>query len=390
MNRYRESLSGIFNTGETEEHVPRFVDSTNRKSSRPHCRCPTTAGTPPRLFPTFRRWSAGCLRSPNRCVAPTAPWLTRHLRGRGPGSVLASICANGLNAPSGEICTMMVPVPCRFEMLSKLLTRRSPSIRAPLLWGTRARTTGGNQNWDGKAVPDFVQSLHKILLRVRLRTRRTASANRNRARISVKWEAGGIVRELSDSCHFWHRRMSKMPCGDSRPRLSAERSSTLFLRRRSSSANLNHGRLLEPATALTDDERVHHSAIRAAMAGDQPKFVRVRRHDKSARCCDRFAWLKPDIQRNRRRIRFRGIKPPAIIDQINPDAARPLLPSPGPALDEQIYLVGNLMRPGGSGRFFYRQAPIVKTPRIPRIHDLWWGKKSNHNPGRKISGSPIH
>jgi len=63
-------------------------------------------------------------------VSPTPPV---HV----PGSCSASICANRLCDPSGATSTMVVPVPCRFELLLKLLIRMCPCVRFPTVRVTR-------------------------------------------------------------------------------------------------------------------------------------------------------------------------------------------------------------------------------------------------------------
>ena len=70
-------------------------------------------------------------RIPSAVVRPTPP-------GHGPGSEDAPICANTVCCPPGETCTIVVPVPCRFCELLKLLTRTSPLTRLPMLRGTTA------------------------------------------------------------------------------------------------------------------------------------------------------------------------------------------------------------------------------------------------------------
>src|SRR5262249_19314469 len=71
-------------------------------------------------------------RMPRAVVRPTPP-------GHGPGSLEAVICANTVRwwLP-GEICTIVVPVPCLFALLLKLLIRTSPLMRPPVLVGTTA------------------------------------------------------------------------------------------------------------------------------------------------------------------------------------------------------------------------------------------------------------
>src|SRR5580700_10369613 len=65
------------------------------------------------------------LRTARAVVKPRPP-------GHGPGKRL----------PSGAICTIVVPVPCRFALLLKLLIRMLPLIRDPVLRGTRAMPYG--------------------------------------------------------------------------------------------------------------------------------------------------------------------------------------------------------------------------------------------------------
>src|SRR5207237_9417577 len=58
--------------------------------------------------------------------------------GQGPGKLWALICANRLTVPLGEICTIVVPVPCRLALLLKLLTRMLPRVSEPAVVGTTA------------------------------------------------------------------------------------------------------------------------------------------------------------------------------------------------------------------------------------------------------------
>src|SRR5579872_6886538 len=44
--------------------------------------------------------------------------------------------------PSGEICTIVVPVPCRFAALLKLLTRMFPLVSEPAVAGMTATPYG--------------------------------------------------------------------------------------------------------------------------------------------------------------------------------------------------------------------------------------------------------
>jgi hypothetical protein len=71
------------------------------------------------------------LRNTTRAVVkPTPP-------GQGPGKVAGSICANWLNVPLGAISTKVVPVPCKLELLLKLLMRIFPLVRLPAVRGIR-------------------------------------------------------------------------------------------------------------------------------------------------------------------------------------------------------------------------------------------------------------
>src|SRR5579862_9561694 len=76
------------------------------------------------------------LRSTTKAVVrPTPP-------GHAPGRLPGSICAKRLKAPVGEIWTMVVPVPCRLELLLKLLIRILPRTSFPTLRGTRKTPYG--------------------------------------------------------------------------------------------------------------------------------------------------------------------------------------------------------------------------------------------------------
>jgi len=70
-------------------------------------------------------------RMPRAVVRPTPP-------GHGPGRLDFLMCANTVRCPPGETCTIVVPVPCRFLELLKLLTRTWPLTRLPTLLGTTA------------------------------------------------------------------------------------------------------------------------------------------------------------------------------------------------------------------------------------------------------------
>src|SRR5258708_29847818 len=75
------------------------------------------------------------LSATSAVVSPTPP-------GHDPGSRLASISANWVTDPPGDISTMVVPAPCRLRGLLKLLTRTSPAPSRPTLAGTPARPAG--------------------------------------------------------------------------------------------------------------------------------------------------------------------------------------------------------------------------------------------------------
>ena len=75
--------------------------------------------------------------------------------------MLALIWANRLTVPLGVICTMVVPVPCRFALLLKLLTRMLPSVSEPLLFGTRAMPYGFTSPFAG-TVDAIVETLVRL------------------------------------------------------------------------------------------------------------------------------------------------------------------------------------------------------------------------------------
>src|SRR5215469_17383623 len=74
-------------------------------------------------------------RMPRAVVRPTPP-------GHGPGRLDFLMCAKTVCCPPGETCTIVVPVPCRFLELLKLLTRTLPLTRRPVLRGTTATPYG--------------------------------------------------------------------------------------------------------------------------------------------------------------------------------------------------------------------------------------------------------
>src|SRR6185437_270684 len=75
-------------------------------------------------------------RSATRAVVRPMP------PGQAPGRCAALIVAKVLTWPFGQTCTMVVPVPCRFEAALKLLTSTLPSCRAPADSGTTATPYG--------------------------------------------------------------------------------------------------------------------------------------------------------------------------------------------------------------------------------------------------------
>ena len=73
--------------------------------------------------------------TPSAVVSPTPP-------GQRPGRFIASIRANTVRAPPGLIWTMVVPVPCRFDLALKLDTSTSPAISRPVVRRTTATPYG--------------------------------------------------------------------------------------------------------------------------------------------------------------------------------------------------------------------------------------------------------
>src|SRR5215471_4688859 len=74
-------------------------------------------------------------RMSSAVVRPTPP-------GHGPGRLDFLMCANTVRWPPGVICTIVVPVPCKFLELLKLLTRTLPWRSLPSLWRTTATPYG--------------------------------------------------------------------------------------------------------------------------------------------------------------------------------------------------------------------------------------------------------
>ncbi len=82
-------------------------------------------------------------------VRPTPP-------GQGPGSLDALILANTLSFPDGETWTIVVPVPCRFLALLKLLIRTLPLTSEPWLLVTSAVPYGLTSPLAGTVEPIVV------------------------------------------------------------------------------------------------------------------------------------------------------------------------------------------------------------------------------------------
>src|SRR5579884_1345823 len=110
------------------------------------------SSTLPRLFSTSRQPALAVAEVPS--VVGRLPTITNPLRvtasavvnptppGHGPGRAAGSICANtdaspGVRSfPPGGIWTIVVPVPCSFAELLKLLMSSSPRASNPTLRGT--------------------------------------------------------------------------------------------------------------------------------------------------------------------------------------------------------------------------------------------------------------
>src|SRR5580658_3943616 len=84
------------------------------------------------------------LRSATRAVVSPIP--------PGHDTLAASIWANRLKFPLGAICTIVVPVPWWLAPLLKLLMRKRPSTRSPLVRGTRATPYGLTSPFAGTVV----------------------------------------------------------------------------------------------------------------------------------------------------------------------------------------------------------------------------------------------
>src|SRR5262249_16508979 len=103
---------------------------------------PSSVGRLPTTTQPPRRISSAVVR-------PTPP-------GQRPGSLDAMILANTLSFPDGETWTIVVPVPCRFLALLKLLIRTLPLTSERWLWGTRAVPYGLTSPLAGTVEPIVV------------------------------------------------------------------------------------------------------------------------------------------------------------------------------------------------------------------------------------------
>jgi len=75
------------------------------------------------------------LRTASAPVSPTPP-------GQEPGSAVGSIVTKVLTWPPGVTWTIVVPVPCRFALLLKLLISAFPCPRPPTLSGMSTKPYG--------------------------------------------------------------------------------------------------------------------------------------------------------------------------------------------------------------------------------------------------------
>ena len=100
-----------------------------------------------------RPWSSSTIRQPALAVrdipldvgrlptmiqpcTSTSPVVRPTPPGQAPGSLDALIRANTVRWPPGLTWTIVVPVPCRFALLLKLLISTSPRCSRPRLRGT--------------------------------------------------------------------------------------------------------------------------------------------------------------------------------------------------------------------------------------------------------------
>jgi hypothetical protein len=66
-----------------------------------------------------------------------------------PGRLDASIWANWLTLPPGDICTIVVPVPCSLETALKLLMSKFPLTNFPTVFGTTKIPYGFTSPFEG-------------------------------------------------------------------------------------------------------------------------------------------------------------------------------------------------------------------------------------------------
>ena len=108
-------------TGNCLDHIAIAVEDDQATRLR-NCRISAIVGRLPTITKPLRSATSAV-------VKPIPP---------GQDTLLGSIWAKRLNVPLGAICTMVVPVPCWFPPLLKLLIRNRPSTRFPFFRGTRA------------------------------------------------------------------------------------------------------------------------------------------------------------------------------------------------------------------------------------------------------------
>src|ERR1700733_4544360 len=155
----------------------------------------------------------------------------------GHDTLAASIRANWLNFPLAAICTIVVPVPCWLAPLLKLLMRKRPSTRSPLVRGTRAIPYGLTSPFAGTVVlmvltvsrslmkdpslaraVEFATAVKKSAgpsTKTRKRSRlfssmlvllglvHTVGMVRRMAGRTLGCSLGRVVRKLSVCCHFF-------------------------------------------------------------------------------------------------------------------------------------------------------------------------------------------
>jgi hypothetical protein len=96
-----------------------WLSSTIRQSALAVAACPLVDGVDPTMTQPARNATSAV-------SSPIPP-------GQGPGSIAGVMCARSVRCPPGEICTMVLPVPCRLALLLKLLTRTLPTCSRPVL-----------------------------------------------------------------------------------------------------------------------------------------------------------------------------------------------------------------------------------------------------------------